>query len=169
MKRRDLFWLVPIIFTVHNLEEALTIPRFINDLPTRLPAFMQKMVPVVNYSQFKIALVIVTVLPYLFVLLYQLSDHKRLPSYLLLGTQMVMLINVFSHIGTALLMGSYAPGIVTALLLNLPFSIYLFRRALREAWIGKKGLVALILVGLLLHGPGLWALLQVSAWLAQAF
>jgi hypothetical protein len=65
-------------------------------------------------------------------------------------------------------MRDYAPGVVTALLINLPFSIYLFRRALREAWIDKRDVAVLFLVGLALHGPGLIGLLWVSGWVAGA-
>ena len=159
-----LLWLIPIFFTLHNLEEALTIPKVIDVLPNRLPAFIQPLIPVVNFEQFKIALVFVTALAFVFILAYQLSHKKRLPLYLLLGVQMVLLINVFSHISTAFLMRGYVPGLVTALLVNLPFSIYLFRCALREAWIDQRGVVVLFLVGLVLHGPGLIGLLRVSAW-----
>jgi hypothetical protein len=168
MRRSILLWLIPVCFTFHNLEEALTIPRFLAALLARLPASIQKIVPVVNYSQYLIALMIVTILPYLFILAYQFSHKKRLPLYLLLGTQMVVFINVFSHVSMAVLLRGYAPGVVTALLVNLPFSIYLFHRALREAWINRHDLVMLVLVGLLLHGPGLWALLRASAWIVGA-
>ena len=102
----------------------------------------------------------------MFILVYQFSHQKRPPLLLLLGTQMVVLINVFSHIGMAVLMRGYALGVVTALLVNLPFSIYLFRRALQEEWITQRNLVVLFLVGLVLHGPGLIALLRVSGWIA---
>ena len=44
-----------------------------------------------------------------------------------------MLLNVLAHLLSAtMLTRGYAPGLATALLVNLPFSLYLFRRARRE-------------------------------------
>ena len=166
MKKSTLLWLIPIFFTLHNLEEALTVPRYGNALLAKLPVSIQKIEPVGNAVQYLIALVLVTVPPYLFALAYRYAHKKRLPFYLLLGLQMVVFINVFSHVGMAVLLRGYAPGLITALLVNLPFSIYLFRRALREGWLTRKNLAVLFPVGLLLHGPGLWALLWLAGWLA---
>jgi hypothetical protein len=53
----------------------------------------------------------------------------------------------------------YAPGLVTALLLNLPFSLYLLRRAARERWLDRGALWTLAPAALLVHGPMLSALL----------
>ncbi|HEX8242934.1 MAG TPA: hypothetical protein VF541_05550, partial [Longimicrobium sp.] len=47
----------------------------------------------------------------------------------------------------------YAPGVATALALNLPFSIHLLRRAYRERWIGRRTLVLFLPLAVLLHGP----------------
>jgi hypothetical protein len=43
-------------------------------------------------------------------------------------------------------------------LLNLPFSIYLFRRVVAERWLGRGARWALIPGAILLHGPLLAAL-----------
>jgi hypothetical protein len=40
----------------------------------------------------------------------------------------------------------------SAVTLNLPFSIYLFRRARRETWCSPRAAIALIPVALLAHG-----------------
>ena len=55
--------------------------------------------------------------------------------------------------------GGYAPGLVTALVLNLPFSLYLLRRAIREQWLSRPARWALVPGAILLHGPLLAALL----------
>ena len=47
-----------------------------------------------------------------------------------------MLVNVFvPHLPAALWFRSYAPGVVTAVLVNLPLMSYLAVRALREQWV----------------------------------
>jgi hypothetical protein len=47
-----------------------------------------------------------------------------------------MLVNVFvPHVPATLLFRSYTPGVVTAVLANLPVMSYLALRAVREQWV----------------------------------
>jgi uncharacterized protein with HXXEE motif len=41
-------------------------------------------------------------------------------------------MNVLTHVGGAVLLGGYAPGLVTAVLVEAPASVILFRRLRRE-------------------------------------
>jgi hypothetical protein len=61
----------------------------------------------------------------------------------------------------------YAPGLLTALLINLPFSLYLLRRATRERWVSHRAMWALLPGALLMHGPLLSALLVLTERLAR--
>lgn len=47
-------------------------------------------------------------------------------------------LNAFTHIGWTILFREYVPGVATAAFLNIPLSGYLFWRASRERYIGKK-------------------------------
>ena len=51
----------------------------------------------------------------------------------------------------------------TALLLNLPLSLYVFRTAARNAWLPRRALLALVPGALLVHGPLLLGLLALFA------
>ena len=53
---------------------------------------------------------------------------------------------------------------VHALLVNLPFSVYLFRRALEGSWVRPRDLAWLLLAALLVHGPGLIGLMVLADW-----
>jgi hypothetical protein len=43
--------------------------------------------------------------------------------------------------------------VVTALLFNLPVSVYLLRRAARESWVSRRTRWALLPGAFLMHGP----------------
>jgi hypothetical protein len=165
MSRKALLWLVPVLLTIHNLEEALVMPAFIERRNASVPGPMREILPPVTYRQFLTALIIITVIPYLIALLW---IGRRWAVYALLGLQVVMLINVFAHILMALFLKGYAPGLVTALLINLPFSLYLLRRAVREGWISMRAAVWMFPIGLLIHGPALAALMLLSGKIAGA-
>jgi hypothetical protein len=78
----------------------------------------------------------------------------------LLLIQTTLLLNALWHVLTALvLFGGYAPGLVTAVTVNLPFSIYLLRRAAAERWLSPPARWALVPGALVLHGPLLAALI----------
>ncbi|MEW5931304.1 MAG: HXXEE domain-containing protein, partial [Gemmatimonadota bacterium] len=87
----------------------------------------------------------------------------------LLFVQSVLLVNVASHAASAAFLGGYAPGLATAVAVNLPFSVLLLRRAHRERWVSRRTLVALLPAALLFHGPGLLALLAAAGWIARRF
>jgi hypothetical protein len=155
--RRRLLWLVPLLLTLHNLEEAFFMPGFLGRLAGRMPAFL----PEVTLPQLLVALAVVTVAPYLFAASGPLDRRSR-ASFLVLGTQMVVLSNVAAHLAGAVWMRGYVPGLVTALLVNLPFSVYVFRRALRGGWVRSREMAWLALAALLVHGPGLIGLLVLA-------
>ena len=50
----------------------------------------------------------------------------------LVALQAVMAVNVLTHVAGAVLLGGYAPGLVTAVLVEAPVSVILFRRLRRE-------------------------------------
>jgi hypothetical protein len=152
-------WLVPLFLTLHNLEEALTMPAFIEKRNASVPGGLRQIVPPVTYRQFLTALVIITVIPYLVVLV---RPGRRWAEYLLVCLQVVMLINVFAHSLMAIFLGGYTPGLVTALLINLPFSLYLLRRAVSESWMSKKAVAWMFPLGILIHGPLLAGLMLLS-------
>src|SRR5512144_1865403 len=52
---------------------------------------------------------------------------------IVLEIQAILLFNAFiPHIASTIRFRMYSPGVVTAILITLPFSLYLFRRALTE-------------------------------------
>ena len=123
---RLLLWLVPVLFTLHNFEEYLTMPPVMVELPRRIPAGIP--VGILPFppspAEFTLALGIVTALPYLFAALAQFAETPRARGngvLLLVGTQAVMLLNVLSHLGSAVFLRGYAPGIITSLVINLQF------------------------------------------------
>lgn len=165
MSGKRLLWLVPIFLTIHNLEEAVLMPPFLEKRNAAVPASLREIIPPVTYKQFLTALIIITIIPYLIALLWLGSKWAV---YLLVGFQVVMLINVIAHVMMALFVGGYAPGLVTALAINLPFSFYLLRRVVAEKWLSRRAVVWMFPVGLLIHGPALAGLMILSGEIARA-
>ncbi|HEX8797591.1 MAG TPA: HXXEE domain-containing protein [Terriglobales bacterium] len=91
-----------------------------------------------------------TVLPLLVIAAaFVIGSHALLLAALFIET--VLLVNAVGHSLTALLLGSYVPGLITAIVINLPVGIYVLERALREQWIRPIAAWQLIGVAIALH------------------
>jgi hypothetical protein len=150
---------VPVLLTLHNAEEALFVPTALRAAAARLPASLAAVLPAPEAMY--VALAVATIIPWLVWMLGAGRGDSRLGTRVLLLLQCVVLVNVGWHVTAAVALGGYASGLATALALNLPFSVYLLRRALRERWEARRTLGGLLALALLIHGPGvallLWA------------
>lgn len=166
INQRTLLWLVPILITIHNLEEALFMPAMIEARNAAFPkAFSGWLSPIASARQLFIGLLIVTVLPYF--VAWNANWESGLRGKMLLCLQAAMLINVFAHVGMTIFIGGYAPGVVTAVLFNLPFSFYLFHRVRQAGWVSNGSLIRIGFIGLLLHVVALPVIILLAGKLAR--
>lgn len=155
--------LVPMLLTVHNAEEALTFPRFMPRLGALLPGPLAAIGSRLDYPTLLVALVVLSLLAFVLAFLANRAPASRWRTWLLMALQTAVAVNALSHVLSALfLFRGYAPGLVTAVGLNVPFSLMLFGRASRERWLSPAAFRALVPAALVLHGPVLLGAL----WLA---
>ncbi len=110
-----------------------------------LPSFIS----LPGIEQFYVALLGATILPFFLILFATAGRPSRVKSYLAVVLAGVLLLNVFlPHVPAAVVLGGYAPGVATAVLLNLPFSVYFFRRSLHDGRISRRGLMVSLAVAL---------------------
>ncbi len=166
MNQRTLLWLVPILITIHNVEEALFMPAMIEARNAALPKGLSGWIaPMTSARQLLIGLLIVTVIPYL--IAWKADWERGLKGKMLLCVQAAMLINVLAHLGMTIFIGGYSPGVVTAVLFNLPFSLYLFHCVRQAGWMSKSGMIRIGCIGLLLHAVALPVIILLAGMLAR--
>jgi hypothetical protein len=96
----------------------------------RLPL---KIHPNVSTRQFVIAVTLLTTGGFLLTYVGVEYLANQTGYLIVLGIQAILLFNAFvPHLATTIRFRMYSPGVITATLLTLPFSFYLFRRALNE-------------------------------------
>jgi hypothetical protein len=143
-------WLFPLAMLLHNTEEAIW-----------LPAWSARTIfhPVVGALEFRFALIVITVLAFVITALAQLRGG--IWPLVTLGYAGAMLLNVlFPHVLASVFERGYTPGVVTALLCNLPVDAYLLRRALRQRLATPRALalaVAVVAATLVVAIPLLFA------------
>jgi hypothetical protein len=149
MRVRAALWLGFVIIVVHNIEEYLAMGPFLAAHRDQLPAFLRSM----TGEQFAVSLVIATLLGF-FVIWFAARSRMNGPWLVLaIAFQVGLVLNALQHAVVGVWAGGYAPGVVTGLLLNLPYAVYLIRRALREGWVRIKPLIITALVVLVLMAP----------------
>jgi len=121
-----LLWLVPIFFMLHNMEEAPFMERWSKRLPFKFH-------PIDSTRQVVIAMIFLSLGGFLVTYLGVEYLANQTGYLIVLGIQAILLFNAFvPHIAATMRFRLYSPGVVTAILITLPFSFYLFRRALNE-------------------------------------
>lgn len=130
MDFRRLQWLFPIAVTLHNAEEAIWMPGWaanhLKNVVGRPP----------GATEIRAALVVLTVVAFVATCLSVRRGPESVWAYLTFGYIIAMLANVFvPHVPAAIVVRGYAPGVVTAVLINLPVMSFLAVRMVRERWV----------------------------------
>jgi hypothetical protein len=132
-------WIFPLSFLIHDLEEILTVKGFIRSnkdrivslLPQRLGGFVQKQFDLTTV-QFSVAVAFV----FIFVIssTYLATHYKFAEGTLryLFIIVAVFFLHVFTHIGQALILRTYTPGVITSVLIILPYTSFVLFRLFRE-------------------------------------
>ena len=130
-------WLFPIAVTLHNGEEAIWMPAWTAEHASQLPMHPPGAI------EFRFALVVLTVAAFAVTYFSARKGPQSSWAYLLFGYIVAMLANVLvPHVPASIMFRGYAPGVVTAVLIDLPVMSYLAVRAVRENWVAGWKAVA---------------------------
>jgi len=150
LSRNLVLALIGVTLALHDAEEFFAFPLFLPTLGRRMPSWMPSPATQHNIANLRIALIFATLLPCIVI---ACAIVTRIHGFLLasLFVEVILLVNAFAHTLTALLLRSYVPGLVTAILINLPFGIYVFRRSIREGWIRRYRAWQFVIIAILVH------------------
>lgn len=150
-----LFWCIPIILSIHNFEEALTMPEWMSEHLSLLRAT----IPYFTHLQFSttqlyISLFLLTLIPLLVTVacLHGELTPKKI-SILLILQSIIFWNTLMPHISGLVVLRMYNPGTITAVLFNVPFSVYLHRKVEKEGIASRNSLRNCILIGLAVYLP----------------
>lgn len=133
-----------LAITLHNLEEALWLPQWSQlDLPFQQP---------VTADEFHFAVLMITALAYLVSFLYLKFPKSNGIKWGFIGFLGSMIFNaVFPHLFITLLTNTYAPGLATALLLNVPINTVILYKLHESGLITvKEIMMSTVVIGMIL-------------------
>ena len=123
------YWIYLIIaWNIHNLEEFLTMSKWYESNVTRLPITAYIQVSTIR-QLFPTAILITTLLLFLIPVLaiYKKWDVR------ILGIGLgIFLVNAIQHTLATIVFWGYSPGVITAVIINLPLSVYMIRQLFKN-------------------------------------
>lgn len=147
-----LIWLFPITFMLHDFEEISFVEQWFkkNDktIMKKVPKQMKGMLEKISQTtaaRFSIPVFFQFII---YILASYLAAEKQ--DYgMFLGFNLILLLHVFTHLGQTIFFKLYALGTGTALLITLPYSLYLFYRLNKEAIIGLSDILLSLPYGMI--------------------
>jgi hypothetical protein len=151
---RSLPRLLAVVIALHNAEEGITAGKYlprVRAIIEQVPALRDRGLLPPSLPRLYVALIVVTLVPALvlgWATTGRDSDVKREVAAVIAAA---LLWNVFlPHLSAMIVLRGYAPGGLTALVVNLPFCLYFFRRSLSEQMLTRRQLTLALIVGLFL-------------------
>lgn len=165
-----LIWLFPIIFGIHDFEEIILIEKWVSKnkkdlmkiLPIRASSFFEK-----NFAQktnqFSLVVFVEFLLISLSTILVFLNGFNGGYKWLYLGLYSVFFLHSFTHIGQTILFKRYTPGVITSILLNIPYGIWFYSVLLENNTLVIRDIWMSILIGILLFALFFPALMKAAS------
>jgi hypothetical protein len=121
-------WLFALGVTLHNVEEAIFLPKW--------SAQAGRWHSPVQPAVFRFAVAVLSIAALLAAWLAAVGGPGSFGAYFIAGYALAMGLNVLApHLAATLALRKYAPGTATGLLFNLPLGGWLLYRALMEGYV----------------------------------
>ena len=146
-------WLAPVVFLLHDAEEVATVLPWVRAHAGQLPAVARPYAAQITTSGFAVAVGVLLAGVVLASWHGAQCVRRGVPSWPFLIVAGALAGNALTHVGQAVYFGGYAPGVVTAVVLVVPYAVGL-ARALRDAGIVTRRQLALLLaLGVVIQTP----------------
>lgn len=158
---RNLAWIGFAVIALHNLEEAITAPRWLAAHGTELATrFGLTRIPAADATAFYTGLTALTVVILIWIALASRAPKRSFGVHSLVFLFFVFFANALvPHLAGALILGKYVPGVATAVLLVIPFTAWWTLRAFREQWVSARGFVIAVASAFVFYALALGPLL----------
>lgn len=159
----------PVVYLVHDLEELATVRAWVganwHRLPQAVVAWVGSNADLTHIYAIGISLIFVAMAA-VAIAAAQLRASRTITTIFALCV-MLRLGNALVHVGQAAFTRAYVPGLVTAVLLVLPYSIWLIMRLERSALVRHEAVHVLFISGLLLQIPVIATVLLLASLIAR--
>ncbi|MBW4838142.1 MAG: HXXEE domain-containing protein [Paenibacillaceae bacterium] len=148
----SLVWLFLVSFVIHDMEEIIWVGPWAKRnrhkvavaVPPRMKRSLTQMLNITS-SQFAVAVL----LEFIVFVPFTLMAAEQGRFFIFLSFNTLFFLHVFTHVAQSVYLKMYTPGVVTAVLIVLPYSLVLFNRLLSDNLVTWGEILLSIPVGLL--------------------
>ena len=126
---RKVLWLIPVAIAVHNAEEYSAMTEYADRHDWRVWAGPA------GRRRWHIVIILVTIIPFFITAAAVRSPKNSRWFTLTLALPAAFSFNALTHLLQTIRHREYMPGTITGLAINVPLSIYIYRRAIREGYL----------------------------------
>jgi hypothetical protein len=149
---KQLLWAVPLVFAVHDAEEIATVERWSASHASLLPAAARRFVPMPTLT-FAVSVAVILAVLLVASALDAARLHRGKPILWSVFSAATLIANGLTHPLQALLFRGYTPGVVTAVVVLIPFAVWLYRDGRRRGWLTQRRALLLVGIGFVLQAP----------------
>jgi len=127
---KNIIWLGPVVFLIHDLEEVFWTQPWIEKKRFLFEGtLVERLIHSMGYSpvEFGLVVLLITILCSMISFFATRQIKAGMSMNLYVSTLLILFANVFTHAGQSLILGMYTPGVVTAVLVFLPYTVIAFR------------------------------------------
>ena len=162
MSRRSWYLILGLALALHNGEEALRATEMLHFMQSDAPGFLRDVYAGITISELRGSLLILTAIAFLGIVVAAVFSSAAASAFGMMALAALLGLNAVFHIVLSIQAGAGMPGLVTALLISLPVSATLLRRARQQRWVSARAFWTVLPVAVLIHGPILDAVFRVS-------
>jgi hypothetical protein len=166
-RRRVILWFVPVVILLHAVEQSVTIRQTLDAARTGMPRALRVMIPPVSAEQYMIACAVVVLAAFGVALLGRIESPRGFGPYALVAMTAALFCNACARAIASIVLDRYTSGLLTAVVVVVPFSVFLFWVSIRERWFPAGVLTLLVSVGLIFHIPIFFGVLFFSGFIAR--
>jgi hypothetical protein len=149
VKFRKLLLLFPPLYLIHDIEEIITVEKFLEENSNIIPLS-------VTTLEFSFAFILLWILASIGC--YKAFLGKRFigmrpTTFLAFLVPGILLANGIGHFMQFIFFKDYVPGIITSILILYPYSFFTAKFLIGERLITKKRLLSYLLIGFVLQAP----------------
>jgi hypothetical protein len=155
-------WAFPLAFLIHDLEEIFTMERFTRTYRERFPRWMRGLAAITT-RQFVISVAVFLVIILVASFLAATLRSTGLFTILLA----IFFLHFFTHLVQPILFRAYTPGLITAVVIVLPYSLYALHRLFQAHALGQDDFGLTLLLAAALIVPAILGARQLGKLLAR--
>jgi len=162
LSRRSWCLFLSLAWVLHNSEEWLLATQMLQFMQADAPDFVRHVYAGITVPELQAVLLTLTAIVLVVIATAAFFSSTVTAAIGAMVLAALLGLNAVFHIALLIDTGAYAPGLLTGVMVSLPFAVALLVQAWRQRWTPTPAFLAVVPAAVLVHGPVLDVLFRAS-------